>query len=39
MPSLAEWAYPLSAPVFHTGADWACSLGLKSTFEFPTKEV
>ena len=35
MPSLAEGAYPLSTLGFHTGADWACSLDLKSTSEFP----
>ncbi len=37
MPSLAEGAYPLSTLGFHTGADWACSLDLKSTSDFPTK--
>ena len=37
MPSSAEGVYPLSTPGFHIGADWACSLSLKSTSEFSTK--
>ena len=38
MPSLAEGAYPLSTLGFHIGADWACSLGVQSTLEIPTKQ-